>query len=97
MRRELLRLLAFDYCLLWEPLGVAERIAPRLDTDEQISLAVEGIQRLFDEQLVYLFRCDFDVDLFVNSAFSGEGRRFLVGRDGRMRVLPSAPATDSAE
>jgi hypothetical protein len=62
LRQELLRLLGLDYCLLWEPLGVAKRVAPALDTDQQISLALEGIRRLFKEQLVYFFRCDFDVD-----------------------------------
>jgi hypothetical protein len=61
LRRELLRSLGFEYCLLWEPLGVAKRVAPLLDSDQQVSLALEGIQRLFEEQLVYFFRCD-DVD-----------------------------------
>jgi hypothetical protein len=57
-RREILRSLAFDYCLLWEPLGFAETIAPELDADARISLAAESLHSLSDEELVYFFRSE---------------------------------------
>jgi hypothetical protein len=58
MRREILRLLAVDHCLIWEPLGIAETVAPALDEDGRIALAVESLVGLLDEDLIYFFRCD---------------------------------------
>jgi hypothetical protein len=58
MRREILRSLAVDHCLIWEPLGIAETLAPALDEDGRIALAVESLVRLLDEDLIYFFRCD---------------------------------------
>lgn len=58
MRREILRLLAVDHCLIWEPLDIAERLAPALDEDERIALGVASLVGLLDEDLIYFFRCD---------------------------------------